>query len=162
MDLKRMQNLSQEYIDKFKEAATELVRNEVTNTDEENIKKIIMFTSRDMAIGSLIKRNEHIAIGIGIGVGIASLSFAISNKVLKRNIEKQIEKEIMINDINEKEGAKSAFDEVSVSQSEIIETESTSKDEETIMDRVNAILKKPSNLEDLKSVIREIKDNEKK
>lgn len=159
MDLEKMQNLSQAFIDKFKDAATELVMNEVTNTDEENIKKIIMFTARDMAIGAVLKRNEYIAIGIGIGVGITSLTFAVSNKVTKQKIEMDTY------DVHiEKRNVNKAFEEVSVSQSKVVDKKSVNKDgnEESILDRVNEILKKPSNLEDLKDIIKELKDNENK
>lgn len=58
-----------------------------------------------------------------------------------------------------------AFDEVSVSESEVTDRETELEENEEkgdILDRINDILKKPQNLDDLKAVIKELKDNEKK
>jgi hypothetical protein len=151
MDLKKMQNLSEAFIEKFKESATELVMDEVTNTDDDNRKTIIMFTARDMAIGAMIKRNENIAIGIGIGVGITALTFIISSKLINKKKDDII-------DIT--------FEEILESETEITDNESEEIDDESIenekpfMDNVNDILKKPSSLKDLKSAINKLKDND--
>jgi hypothetical protein len=146
---------------------------EVTNTDEENKKTIIMFTARDMAIGAAMKKNEYIATGISIGVVGTALAFMISNKI------KNKEKEVVVYDIDtnkvskEKGDIEEVFEEISASEeqpevTEDIKVNKKSKKntedekEKSIIDKVNDILKKPSNLEDLQAVIKELNDNEKK
>jgi len=173
LDLRKIPRLGDDYVDKFKEVSTELVMDEVGDMDEENKKTLIMSTARHMAIGAILKRNQHIALGIGIGVGLTIATFTISDKWIK----KRKENEIIFYDMDAQEvhvdkgKVVMAFEEVSASQPEVTEKESEEiettdgekiEKKESILDRVNKILKKPSNLEDLKAVIKELKDNEKK
>jgi hypothetical protein len=163
MDLKKMQNLDEMSIRRFIKAATELVMDEVTNTDEENKQKIIMFTARDMAIGAAMRRNEHILTGVGIGVLGTTLAFTIGNKIKKKKDEVivQFDKDGLDKMEEILKEQKDTFKETSASQSEVTEDEQVDE-EKSIMDRVNDILKKPSNLEDLKAVIKELRQSEKK
>lgn len=84
----KMQNLSEKYVSKFSKAASELVMDEVTNTDDENKKTIIMFTAIDMARGALLKRNEHILTGIGIGIVGTTLALAIGIAIKRKAIKR--------------------------------------------------------------------------
>lgn len=157
MDLKKMQGISDIFIDKFKEAATKLVMAEVRDTDKENKETIIMFTARDMAIGARLKRNEYIAMGIGIGVVGTLLTYSISDMIING-------KEETIYNVK-KEDIDSVLNEMSATESETVEKESTDIEDdkkEDILEKVNDILKRPSNLNDLKAVVKELKDNEKK
>ena len=77
--LKKLQNLDEKYIDKFRDMATKIIMDEVENTDDANRKTIIMFTARDMAIGAALKRNEYILTGVGIGI----LGTILVSKIIK-------------------------------------------------------------------------------
>ena len=77
--LKELQNLDEKYIAKFNDMATKIVMDEVTNTDDENKKTIVMFTARDMAIGAILKKNEYILTGVGIGILGTLLALKIIN-----------------------------------------------------------------------------------
>ena len=78
-NLKKLQNLDDKYINKFRDIATKLVMDEVEGTDDENKKTIIMFTARDMAIGAILKKNEYILTGVGIGI----LGTLVTLKIIK-------------------------------------------------------------------------------
>jgi hypothetical protein len=151
MNFKWLQNVSSDYVERFKEAATCIVMDEVSDTDDENKKTLIEFTARDMAMGAMLKRNEHIITGIGIGIIGTALTFVVSSKVMglrhkkRENLYYDADKD---RNRKDKVDVEIAYDEVSVS--------------EDIVERVNEILKKDSNLEELKTIIQEIRDNEKK
>ena len=84
-NLKKLQNLDDKYIAKFNNIATKLVMDEVTDTDDENKKTIIMFTARDMAIGAILKRNEYVLTGVGIGVLGTLITLKIINYKKKKD-----------------------------------------------------------------------------
>lgn len=88
-NLKKLQTLGDKYSNKFNKIATEIVMNEVTNTDDENKKTIIMFTARDMAIGSILKRKEYILTGMGIGILGTVLTLKMINHKKKLNEEER-------------------------------------------------------------------------
>lgn len=155
----------------FKWIADPIVRH-TTVTDEENMKKVSYLSAVDMAIGAAVKRNEHILTGVGIGVLGTTLAFTIGNIIKNKNKDDMDTNEVS----TEKEDIEVAFEEVSVSQPDITEidededeqvVEAPIKNEKkvdeniNIMDKVNDILKKPHNLDDLKAVVEELKNNEK-
>ena len=78
-------------IDKFISLATQVIDIEV-ESDPENKKVISMFTARDMALGSLVSRNKHIAIGVVVGVvstaGVYG-AFKLREVILKRRRENE-------------------------------------------------------------------------
>lgn len=166
MNLKQMQNLSEKYINKFTKAATELVMDEVTNTDEENKKTIIMFSARDMAIGAALKRNEHILAGVGIGVVGTALAFTIGSKFRKKKDEVVVQ--VDMDELGKMEDMlkehKKTFEEESAASEEVADEKEDKTDDEkekSILDKINDVLKKPANLDDLKAVIEELRNNEK-
>lgn len=84
-NLKKLQNLDDKYINKFRDMATKIVMDEVDNTDDENKKTIIMFTARDMAIGAILKKNEYILTGVGIGILGTLVTLKIINYKKKKD-----------------------------------------------------------------------------
>jgi hypothetical protein len=181
MGIKLIPGLSEKYVDKFMEAATAVIMDEVTNTSDENKEVIARFTARDMARGAIFMRDRHILTGVGIGVGVTALAFTIGNKIKNRKKNKEVVEfdldtmesmlkdemdEMEVQEDESKEELKAAMDELrsafkeeSVSQPEV--TEEQVDEGESIMDKINDILKKPSNLDDLKAVIEELRKNEK-
>jgi F0F1-type ATP synthase membrane subunit a len=101
MNLKKMQNVSDKYVTKFNKAATELVMEEVTGTTDENKKTIALITARDMAIGAVIKRSEHILTGLAIGVLGTALTIGIVNKIKKNKKNKKKEVQVPLEIIEE-------------------------------------------------------------
>jgi hypothetical protein len=83
VNLKKLRNISDKYVAKFSNAATRLVMDEVSGTDDENKKVIAMVTARDMAIGAAMKKGEHILTGVVIGVLGTALTIGIVNKIKK-------------------------------------------------------------------------------
>lgn len=135
MNFNWLLDVSDDYVDRFKDIATHIVMHEVRGTDSDDEETLIMYTAKDMAMGAMLKRGEHVMTGIGIGIIGTALAFAVGNKVISLKGEKEIDVDI-------------AYDELSVTN-------------EDVMERVNDILKKDDNLEDLKSIIEELRANEK-
>lgn len=77
---------------KFILLATQVIDIEV-ESDPDNKKVISMFTARDMALGSLVSRNKHIAIGVAIGVTVTTAgvvgALKLREVLLKRRKENE-------------------------------------------------------------------------
>lgn len=155
MDLKKMQNISEKYISKFTKSATKLIMDEVTGTDE--IKgKVIRWTARDMAIGAMIKRKEHILTGVSIGVVGTTLTFVVGNRI-KNKLE---EDDIKMKDIFKRLFKDSSVEETKIDEEtidEVIDSLSDKtnelRDNVDIIDEVNEILKGSSDLEEKKTAM---------
>lgn len=159
MNLKKMQNLREKYIEKFNNAATTLVMDEVGNTSEENKKTIAMFTARDMAIGAAMKRNQHILTGVAIGVVSTVVTMKVIEKIKRRNTEVKEDNE----SVPEEQPTVDVVEEIIVEDiptEEDKELKSTLDDKFDILEAIQPIKGTSDDIEELKSVLEEIERHE--
>lgn len=112
-----------------------------------------LYDMTKMGVGSACATGAFIG---GATVGLAVLGVKGYQKIKQTKTLKCKEQEEILKEQSD------GFNETSATETDVTDEEEQVEEESSIMDRINDILKKPSNLDDLKAVIKELKDNEKK